>query len=155
MPIRRKARPGEFLRQCDRTGFTCYASETMKEWNGAIVWNKVFEARNAQDFIRGIPDDSSVKDARPVGIATFTGPLTTEINATQAAGDTSLTLLDTTRMAGSDRLGIALDNGDMFLTTVSSIDSDTAITVADKLPNTTSAGKIVIDYSAIASATLE
>ena len=33
----RTYRPGDHLVVDDRTGFTVYASDTRKEWNGAIV----------------------------------------------------------------------------------------------------------------------
>ena len=154
MPARRKARPGHFLRQCDRTGFTVWDDETTKEWDGAIVWDRVFEPRQPQDFIRGVEDDPSVPDPRPLGTATFIGPLIGEINASQIAGDTSITLLDTTRMSISDRLSIALDNGDVFFTTIQSVDSGTALTIAAGLPAASSAGNRVVDYTAVSAATL-
>jgi hypothetical protein len=60
----RKARPGDFLRVDDRSGFTHYASETRKEWNGAIVSRKSFEARHPQDFVRARVDKQRVPDPR-------------------------------------------------------------------------------------------
>ena len=125
------------------------------EWNGLIVWNRVFEERNAQDFVKGIPDDQSVPDARPLGIATFIGPLVTEINATHAAGETSITIVDATRMGISDMIGIGLDNNDIFRTVIQSIDDGVTITISPALPSATSAGKKLTNYTAVASATIE
>jgi hypothetical protein len=61
----RKARPGDFLRIDDRSGFCVYASETRKEWNGAIVDRRSYEARHPQDFVRARVDKQSVPDPRP------------------------------------------------------------------------------------------
>lgn len=57
--------PGEFLRVCDRTGFRVLASDTSKEWDGSIVWDRVHEPRQPQDFLRGFRDSQTVPDARP------------------------------------------------------------------------------------------
>lgn len=57
--------PGDFTRTCDRTGFRVLASDTRKEWDGSMVWNQVYEPRQPQDFLRGIPDNQTVPDARP------------------------------------------------------------------------------------------
>lgn len=149
------ARPGDWLVSCDRTGVTRWASECTKEWNGNLVWNRVFEERNQQDFIRGIPDDNSVKDPRPPGTPTFIGPLIGEINATHAAGETALTLLDTTRMNVADSIGIGLDNTDIFRTTIQSVDDATTLTISTPLPGATSAGKTVTNYTAVSPATIE
>lgn len=155
MRRRARAKPGDWLVQCDRTGFTRYASETQVEWNGLRVWDRVFEERNAQDFVRGVPDDQSVPDARPEGVTTFIGPLVTTINATHAAGDAAITILDATRMNVSDVIGIALDNNDVFRTTIQSVDDGVTITISPVLPSATSAGKKVTNYTAVASATIE
>ena len=61
----RSARPGDFLRIDDRSGFAVYASETRKEWNGAIVHRRSFEARHPQDFVRARADRQRVPDPRP------------------------------------------------------------------------------------------
>jgi hypothetical protein len=57
-------RPGDFLRVDDRTGFVRWASETRKEWTGAIVHRNKFEARHPQDFVRGKRDEQRVPDPR-------------------------------------------------------------------------------------------
>lgn len=53
------------MRVCDRTGFRVLASDTVKEWDGSIVWDRVYETRQPQDFLRGIRDSQTVPDARP------------------------------------------------------------------------------------------
>lgn len=57
--------PGDFLRVCERTGFRVLASDTSKEWDGLIVWDRVHEPRQPQDFLRGFRDSQTVPDARP------------------------------------------------------------------------------------------
>jgi len=61
----RKARPGDFLRIDDRSGFRVPASETRKEWNGAIVDRRSYDARHPQDFVRARVDKQRVPDPRP------------------------------------------------------------------------------------------
>lgn len=62
---RPRVEPGDFLRVCDRTGFRVLASDTQKEWDGAVVYDRVFETRHPQDFVRGIRDFEAVPFARP------------------------------------------------------------------------------------------
>lgn len=63
--IRKTYRPGDYLVVCDRTGFTVYASDTVKEWNGLRVRRQSFEHRQPQDFVKGREDRQAVPDARP------------------------------------------------------------------------------------------
>jgi hypothetical protein len=42
---------------CDRTGFRVERNQLVKEWTGAMVRQDSFEARNVQDFVRGVGDD--------------------------------------------------------------------------------------------------
>jgi hypothetical protein len=44
--------------RCDRTGFKVRASDTVREWNGAIVRKQSAEPRHPQDYVRGRPDIS-------------------------------------------------------------------------------------------------
>src|SRR6185295_17420903 len=61
--MRTTYRPGDFLRDCDRCGFTVYASETRKQWDGLIVCAiGCFEERHPQDFVRGRVDRQNVPD---------------------------------------------------------------------------------------------
>lgn len=60
------ARPGEFYRECDRTGFKVKASHTQREWNGLIVRRDSWEPRHPQDYLRARPDHPAVPDPRPV-----------------------------------------------------------------------------------------
>lgn len=68
-------RIGDFLRICDRSGREVFASETIKEWNGLIVYCRFADKfRQPQDFVTGVKDDSRVNDPRPEGPDVFIGP---------------------------------------------------------------------------------
>ena len=60
-----KLTPGDWYVWCERTGFKVPASETVREWGGKIVWNRVYEERHPQDYVRGVPERGSVPFARP------------------------------------------------------------------------------------------
>lgn len=71
--MRVKLEPGEHYVWCDRTGFKVPASETVREWDGKVVWNRVYEPRHPQDFVRGVREDGTVHDARPRPADRFLG----------------------------------------------------------------------------------
>lgn len=56
---------GAFNRIDDRSGFKKKSTDTKQEWTGMIVATESWEPRNAQDFVRGIPDEMWVENARP------------------------------------------------------------------------------------------
>ena len=64
---KKKRSPGEHKMVCDRSGLTYPASEMRKEWNGLWVHKDYFEPRHPQEFVRGVNDDQSVRNARPDG----------------------------------------------------------------------------------------
>lgn len=66
--------PGDFLRICDLSGTVVRASNTVKLWNGLIVRRDWYEARNPQDFVRGVSDHQIVPDPRPEAPDTFLSP---------------------------------------------------------------------------------
>jgi len=57
---------GNWLAACDRCGRVFrFKNEIQKEWTGLYVCKETcWEARNAQDFIRGVKDDTSVPVSR-------------------------------------------------------------------------------------------
>ena len=63
--------PGSFYRVDDRTGFPTRSYRTRKEWNNLIVSERVWEARQPQDFVKGVKDDQTVPQARPLSPNTF------------------------------------------------------------------------------------
>lgn len=73
MGTKRHYKPGSFYRICDRTGFATRAEDTQMEWNGLIVDKRVWEARQPQDFVKGVPDNQTVPYARPRQSNVFVG----------------------------------------------------------------------------------
>ncbi len=180
---RSRSRPGDNLVIDDRTGFTEWASDCQKEWTGAIVHRRRFEARHPQDFVRGVRDDMRVNDPRPdrsIENSNFAGPLVTEIAAdipgddnefapmgplgafalgqtddagtneieSNAAGSISITVDSTSGMSNHDRIGVMLDSGDLFLTSIAYITGASTLQMARALPGAASVGNRVFDYTA-------
>ena len=58
-------RDGDNLIQSDLTGRICYASETVKLWNGLICHRSEYEERNPQDFLKARPEREPFKEVRP------------------------------------------------------------------------------------------
>jgi len=50
---------------CDRTGFKKWRSECRYEWNGKLVWSKVWRRRQPQDTPIVYPPAQPIPDARP------------------------------------------------------------------------------------------
>lgn len=65
MGTERFYKPGSFYRIDDRTGFAVRAERTQKEWNNLIVSDRVWEARQPQDFVKSVTDNQTVPNARP------------------------------------------------------------------------------------------
>jgi hypothetical protein len=55
----------------DRDGFKYKRSEMRKQWDNIIVGKEEYELRNAQDFVKAIPDQITVYDTRSEGVDTF------------------------------------------------------------------------------------
>ncbi len=74
MPIRNTFRSGDWLYECQRCGFTKYASEIKLEWTGLRVCSSCWEPRHPQEFVRGKTDDQTVPYANPAGDPVFLLP---------------------------------------------------------------------------------
>jgi hypothetical protein len=145
---------GDTLVVCDRSGFTVWRSDCVKEWNGLLVHKRFAETRHPQDFIRARREDLTVRDARPeraIADETFVGPLVTETTAAATAGATSLTVASTSRMTAADDIGVYLSNGDLHRNTISSVDTSTTLTLSSALAGAVDSGAKVIDFDATAS----
>jgi hypothetical protein len=154
--MNRKLRPGDFWRICDRSGFRVPASETVKEWNGAIVRKDLAEPRHPQDLLRiRRPEKMGVPDPRPPPVDVYIGTLNTELSAAASAGDDEITVLDTSRFLAGDRIGIFLSSGDLHRAIVFSVDSATVLSLVAPLPGAAASGNTVINYTAVATASLE
>ena len=141
--------PGTFYRICDMTGFKVRSFRTKKQWNNIIVRDQSWEARQPQDFVRGVRDEQNAPEPRPRAVNTFLGPLMTSILTRANIGDTTIYVDNTGRMYASDVISIVLDNGECFRTTVIQVPSSTELVIHDPLPWSTSFGNEVTDWSAV------
>jgi hypothetical protein len=71
MPPRHRWKSGDWLYQCQRCGFTRYASQIREEWTGLRVCGSCWEPRHPQEFVRARPDDQTAPYANPPGAPHF------------------------------------------------------------------------------------
>lgn len=141
-------KPGSFFRADDRSGFVKRAEDTREEWTGLVVARDLWEARNAQDFVRGVADDQTVPNARPDPPPLFVGPIFTQLSRAAAVGATFLYLDSTYGFTAGGTLGVMMDNGELFNTTQSGIPASDGITIAAPLPLTAAQGNQIQAYEA-------
>lgn len=141
-------RPGDFYRQDDRTGFPQYASRTRQQWNRLIVDESVWEPRQPQDLVRGVRDNQTVGDARPLAPNTFIGnPVYVQMSQAAGVGATDIYVQYIAGLTPGDKVGVMMDNGVEFTTALVSIDpSGEFITIAAPLPYFAAAGNLVCSY---------
>ena len=127
-------KPGSWYRVCDRTGFVVRAERTRKEWDGLIVRGRSFELRNVQDFVKGVPDDQTVPEARPKpAVYTFVGPAqsTLAANAVQGAGAVVVNAPFPVNVGDRLAITVSVDLGTIFFCQATSSDpSNLAISPA-------------------------
>ncbi|MDB5607784.1 MAG: hypothetical protein JWP25_4684 [Bradyrhizobium sp.] len=145
---------GDFYRICDRSGLKIRARKTQLEWNGLMVSQNFWEARQPQDFVKGVADNQTVPMARPRQVNQFLGPLTTTLTANAAAGATALSVASSVRMILGDRIEVMLDTGVYFVTNISGVPGATSLTINPKLPYSASSGNILTDLSAVSTAAI-
>lgn len=145
---------GDFWRICETCGFKKRASQTRKRWDGLIVCDEDWEERHPQDFVRGIADHQTVPDPRPEPVNATIGPLTTTIAAAANPGATTLSVASSVRFANGDTVGILLDGGNEFRTTLLSVVDGETIMITSALPRSVSVGNSVINYSAVSAPSL-
>lgn len=136
-------RAGSFYRLDDRTGFPERAEDTKEEWNGLIVSERVWETRQPQDLVKGVRDDQSVPDARPLGPSVFVGPTYLQLSANAAIGATVLNLANTTGASDGLHIEVMLDSGVGYQTTISGAPGASTITLAHGLPTPASSGNLI------------
>lgn len=141
-------KPGSFYRVDDRTGFPQRAERTRKQWNNLIVDESVWESRQPQDLVKGVKDQQSVQDARPLSPAQFVGPIYTQLTATVAIGSIDIPVNSTAGLVVGDPFGVVLDTdgGIYFVTYIIEIDAGLVI-IAAPLPGQASSGNLAVDYT--------
>lgn len=142
---------GSFYRIDDRTGFAQRAEDTRQEWTGLIVAKGIWEARQPQDFVKGVVDDQNVPLPRPRSVDAYDGPLHTFLTSPAAIGDTLLNVNSTARMYAGDIVELALDAGGPsanIQTFIVKIISSTQLRVNDPLNWTAAANNDLTNQSA-------
>lgn len=138
-------RPGSFYRVDDRTGFPQRAERTRKQWNDLIVDERVWEPRQPQDLVKGVKDDQTVPEARPLAPAVYVGPIYEQSTAAAAVGAAFIPLSSTFGMIVGDAVGVFLESGVLFNTVIEDVTSD-GILIGSPLPDSTLSGGLVVDY---------
>jgi hypothetical protein len=137
---------GSFYRTDDRTGFPTRAEDTRREWNGLIVDVKRWEPRQPQDLVKGRPDNQTVPFPRPLGPNIFVGPFNIQIASDVAIGATFIPLPSISGISDGDPVGIMLDNGVVFRTTVQGPPISSGVNIAGAMPYTAASGNLFFDY---------
>lgn len=66
---------GDYVAICDWCGCKDHASNMQMEWDGLFVHKyRCWEARQPQDFVRGVPDFQNVPIPRPQAPDVFVAP---------------------------------------------------------------------------------
>lgn len=142
--------PGNFWRTDDRSGFSRRATDTRQEWNGLIVATDLWEIRQPQDLVKGIIDDQTVPDPRPLPPPVWDGPLYFQLTANVAIGATFLPIQYIAGITAGDNIGVMLDTGVMFNTQVNGAPISTGINITTPLPFTAASGNLIVDYESSA-----
>jgi hypothetical protein len=152
-----KYRPGSFYRVDDRTGFSQRAEHTRKQWNNLIVDEKVWEPRQPQDLVRGVKDQQSVQDVRPLAPDQFVGPVWTATSYAVPIGSNLIPVASVASFSVGDQIAIMTqgDGGVLFHSTVTGIGfysfqsygTVACFQIGDSLPQPVGTGAQVWNYS--------
>lgn len=71
------------------------------------------------------------------------------VSASEAAGQTSISVTSSAGMAASDVVGVVLDSGAVHYTTISSVTDSTTIVLNSALPSVASAANLVYTYTTV------
>lgn len=142
-------RMGSFYRTDDRTGFPQRADITRKEWTGLIVDEKVWEPRQPQDLVKGVPDIQAVPDPRPLGANVYVGPFSIQLAQAVGVDDVIVYLDNVAGLAVDDPVGIMMniDGGSYFHTYIIAIlGSLAAVILRDPMPGPAASGNLLTDF---------
>lgn len=139
-------KPGSFYRTDDRSGFPTRAERTQKEWNGYIVDERLWEPRQPQDLVRGMPDYQAVPEARPLAPNQFVGPVYVQTAAAVGPTATRVPLESVAFINVGDAVGLMLDNGSVFQAVVQAILPNAVVQVSPPIPSAAASGNEFIDY---------
>jgi hypothetical protein len=143
-------KPGSFYRTDDRTGFPQRAENTRKEWTGLIVDQARWEPRQPQDLVKGVPDNQSVPDPRPLGQNVYVGPVSVQTTAAAIIGQTVIPVQTTFGFYEGAKVGCMTDQdgGSVFFTTIAAAPTGSNLVLAKGLPYTMASGNLITLYQA-------
>jgi hypothetical protein len=141
-------RLGSFFRTDDRSGFVQRAEKTKQEWNQLIVDRSLWEPRQPQDFVKGVADDQSVPQSRSEAPSLYQGPLNFTLAAAAGVGATFLNLGTSAGIKPGGTIGVMLDTGSYFNTTVSGAPLANGVNISNPLPGSAAEGNVVTAYEA-------
>jgi hypothetical protein len=86
--------PGDWRVVCDASGFDCWASETVLQWNGLRVLHRFAEQRHPQDMLKAVPDRQAVPWTRPVQPIRSVSPFIEDSNGFSLSDSNSSILME-------------------------------------------------------------
>lgn len=101
--------PHDYWMICQRTGLKFRRSEMRQEWTGEWVHKSVWNPRHPQEFVKVLPEDTSVWPVSP-DIAITTGE-TTVYFATIVSWTKNAFLVSVSGLSDKDPIGIKMNNG--------------------------------------------
>lgn len=105
--------PGSHYMLCDRTGFKRRVDKVRREWDQLEVWDKVWEPRQPQDFVRGVRDDQAASPIRARQVDQFT-IVGTFVTAFQRRLQSTVQVKTTLGFLVLDQVAVMLDEGDPY-----------------------------------------
>lgn len=92
-------------------------------------------------------DPQWVPDARPVPPPPFDGPIYTTVTAAYSPGTTVFAVASTQGFTDGDPVGVMMNNGEFFRSTLNGPPGGSTLTFTDPLPGYVANGNDVIDYA--------
>lgn len=92
MPVNTYWKRGDHNGICQRCGFEFKFSELHKTWDGLWVCADDWEPRHPQDYVRGIPDNQSVRNTSPETPDTYAPFFVTSLTSAVGSGDATIQL---------------------------------------------------------------
>lgn len=135
-------RAGATMKAQDTTDFAEALNAMVKRWqaSGIHVWTTAEATLFPQvDQVRYSLASGSTDHATETYYET-------EVSAAEASGQTVLSVDSTTNMTVADNIGVLLDDGSLFWSTISSKTS-TTVTIADAIDDSAAAGNPVYTYT--------
>lgn len=135
-------RPGDWNVICDKCGMKRKASQCRLNWENLFVCAGCYEPRHPQDFVVGIPDIQTVEIARPDQVSSMGE---TTVKTAGSIYSTTIEITSTSNVSDGDTIGIVLDNGSCFWTTLDGDPSGSTVTflTGTYLPGPAAAGNAV------------